>query len=163
MFQCEVFTPTQFYKHRGVPSLAELNIDAAKKHNQIMRLLQSSEDHVDKEITVEIANEEARLTQMEEHWKNQLNNDIKLKETYEGLIKSEANDEMPDLGDEAIEDGKDDDDDWSNDGSSVASLEMGEVGDGEDDEVMIDGQDSSELESWSLSDSDEESESDSED
>lgn len=163
MFQCEVFTPTQFYRRNGVPSQADLDAEAAKKHKQIMRNLQQKEDHLDNEITAEIGNEEAKLTQMEKHWKNQLDNNIKLKETYEGLIESQVIDELPALGEDATEESKYEDDDWSNDGSSVASVEMGQVVDGEGDEVMVGGQDSSELESWGLTDSDEESGSDSED
>ena len=73
-------------------------------------------------------------------------------------------DSLPQLGEDATAEIKSDDDegDWSNDDRSVATVETGTMVAGDEDEVMVDAPDSSEIEAWSLTDSDEDSESDSE-
>ena len=161
--QCEIFTPTEFYKRHTVPTKADLDREAAMKHNQIMHTLQAREDEIDEGIKADEAEHKAKMALMEKEWKMQIDKDSKLKETYEGLMKSRVIDELPLLGEDVMEEEiKEEDSQWSNDGSSVASVDMGEATNGGGDEAMVDRQDSSEGENWSMSDSDDQSGSESE-
>ena len=168
LLQCEVFTPGGFYKRNHVPSQADLDKEAAVKHQKIMQNLQTRDEETDQGIKEEEVEGDMKKTQMEKEWRSQLKKDPKLKETYEGLMKSGVMDNLPQLGEEATsgtkfdDDDDDDEDSWSNDDSSVATAETSTMVAGDQDEVMVDAPDSSEIEAWSLTESDENSESDSE-
>lgn len=129
-----------------------------------MQILQTRDEEMDQVIKEEEVEHELKKTQMDKEWRPQLRKNPKLKETYEGLMKSGVMDSLPRLGEDATAEIEynDDEDDWSNDDSSVAAAEIGEVVEGDEDAIMVDAPDSSEREAWSLTESDGDSESDSE-
>ena len=157
-----MFTPAGFCKRNGVPLQADLDKEVPAKHQKTIQSLQKREEEIDQVIKEEEAEYEMRDTQMEKDWRSQLKKNPKLKEVYEGLMKSGVMDSLPQLPEDATAGIKfdDDEDDWSNDDSSVATLEMGKIVEGEEDEIMVDAPDSSEIEAWSLTESDDESEYD---
>ena len=164
MFQCEVFTPAGFYKRNGIPMQADLDKEAAVKHQKIMQSLRGRDEEIDTITEVEEAEHASRRTQMEKEWQSQLNKNLKLKETYEGLMKSGIMDRLPQLGEDAMAEIKydEDEDDWSNDDSSVVTVEMDKMVEGEENQMMGNTPESSNIEGWSLSESDGESDIDSE-
>ena len=162
---CEAFTPTHFYRRHGVPSQEDLDKDAAKRHSSIMAMLRSREEDIDANAKAEEADSREQMVLMEKDWKAQLDRNPKLREIYEGFVKSGAMEELQLSGGEMVREVKDDDDEWSNDGSSLSSVEVGEInGDGDEDMADVGDGESSEAESWGLSDDGESgsSESDSE-
>ena len=164
---CEAFTPTHFQKRHGVPSQEDLDKEAVKRHSSIMAMLHSREADSNANAKAEEAYDKEQLELMEKDWKAQLDRSPKLREMHERFVNSIGGEELQFSKKEMEPDVKDDDDEWSNDGSSVPSVEMGEINEDQDaDKDMVDfgGVESSEVESWGLSDSSESgsSESDSE-
>lgn len=159
----EVFTPLGFYKRNSIPEQAVLDREAVVKHKATMSMLRYREQEIEESIKADEAEYKAQMVLMEKEWKGQLDKNLKLKETYEGLMRSGGVEEMELLGKELMREKKEDDDtDWSDDGGSIISVEMGEVvGNGDEDMVDVGNEESSGVESWDLDDGDESSGSDS--
>ena len=150
---CEAFTPTHFCRRHGVPSQEDLDKETVKRHSSITAMLRSREVDIDANAKAEEADSREQIALMEKDWKVQLDRNPTLKEVYEGFVKSGGVEELQLSEDEMAKEVVDADDEWSNDGSSVPSLEMGEInGDEEEDMVDVEGGESSEVESWGLSD-----------
>lgn len=149
---CEAFTPNHFCRRHGVASQEDLDKDAVRRHGIIMAMLQSREVDIDANARAEEADSREQTALMEKDWKAQLERNIQLRGIYEGLLGKSGGLELS--GEEvAREEVKDDDDEWSNDGSSVSeSVESGEVNDEDEDMVDVGDVESSEVESWGLSD-----------
>ncbi|KAL8790857.1 MAG: hypothetical protein Q9195_006182 [Heterodermia aff. obscurata] len=153
---CEAFTPAHFCRRHSVPSQEELDKEAVKRHSSTMAMLRSREADIDANAKAEEADSREQMALIDKDWKAQLDGNPKLREMYEAFVKSGGPEELQLSEDEvAREDRDDDDDEWSNDGSSVPSVEMGEIN-VDEDEDMVDGGDgeSSEWEMWGLSDGD---------
>ena len=150
---CEAFAPTHFHRRHGVPSQEDLDKEAVKRHSSIMAMLRSREADIDSNAKAEEADNREQMALMEKDWKMQLDRNPKLREVYEGLVKSGGLEELQLLSgmEEVAREVKDDEDEWSDDGSSVPSVEMGEINEEEEhlvDDVGEGDGESSEVESW---------------
>ena len=148
---CEAFTPTHFHRRHGVPSQDDLDKEAVKRHSSIMAMLRSREADIDSNAKAEEADSREQMALMEKDWKMQLDRNPNLREVYEGLVKSGVLEELQ-LSAKEMREVKDGDDEWSDDGSSVPSVEMGEINEEEEDMADVGDGESSEVESWGLDD-----------
>lgn len=157
------------HRRYDIPPQAELDREAVKKHKHVMAMLQAREDEIEANAKAEEADFEEQAELMDRDWRAQMERNKGLREAYEGLLGSGVLEEEDGMGEGIMgREIQDEDDEWSRDGSSVSSVEMGEV---DEDNEMMDvgregegaadgvGEDSSDGHGWGLSDGSSSSES----